>query len=241
MTPRVLAIWKKEALVYVMNPLSYVMVALAVFFIAVLFVLVGLQDGRDASLRLVMAVYCFAFLFITPIMTMRLLAEETNRGTLELLLTSPLTPLDIIVGKFLGLMTLYGAVFVITGVFPIVLSRVSTPDYWLMASQYLGMLLCTMAFVSVGMFASSITSSQVISAVLGFILLLTIWFGGLFAEGIASMSPRISDVATAISLTAHLDNFGKGIIDAVDVFYYLAFTIGFLFLATRAVEARRWT
>ncbi len=237
MTARTLTIWKKEVLSNFTSARAYVMCALMMFFAAWIFWLGSLQEGRDASIRGIMGLFVFLLLAITPILTMRTLSEENSRGTLELLLTSPVKELDIVLGKFLGTLTLYLTLFAMTGIFPLILFKVSTPEGGPMAAQYLGMILCSMAFISVGIFASSITSSQVIAAVVSYLLLLMFWISWFFAQALPS---RVADVVKQVALIDHLDNFGKGVVDAVDVFYYLAFTVAFLFLAVRAVEARRW-
>jgi len=238
MTARTLAIWKREVLSNFTSARAYVMCALMMFFAAVIFWFGSLQEGRDASMRGIMGLFVFLLLAITPILTMRTLSEETSRGTLELLLTSPVKEVDIVLGKFLGTLSVYVVLFVLTGIFPVILFQVSTPEGGPMIAQYLGMLLCSMAFISVGIFASSLTSSQVVAAVVSYLVLLMFWISWFFAP---AMPSTLAAVVREIALIEHLDNFGKGIVDAVDVFYYLAFTAAFLFLAVRSVEARRWT
>lgn len=234
---KTLTIWKKEVLGHATSPRAYVMVALLIFIASVFFGLGNLMEGRDSSMRGITGVLTFLLMAITPILTMRVLAEENSRGTLELLLTSPVREVEIVLGKFLGVLTLYLALFAVTLVFPAVLLRIANPQLGMMGAQYLGMILCSMAFISVGVFASSITESQVIAAVVSYLLLLFLWISAFFAEAVpASIGP----VVKAVGLLPHLGNFEKGIIDAVDVFYYLAFTAVFLFLAVRAIEARRW-
>ena len=238
MTTKVLTIWKKETRGYATSLLAYVTISVAFGFAALIFALGPLLREGEPSMREVMGAMCFVLLAITPIVTMRLFVEEANRGTLELLLTSPVREIDIVLGKFLGVVTLYVALFVATAVFPIVLYRLGDPDGGLILTQYLGMLLASMCFLSVGIFASSITSSQVISAVIAYILLLTFWIGGFISEALPTGA---ANIGKSLGLIGHLENFGKGILDATDVFYYLAFTAIFLFLSYRALEARRWS
>lgn len=234
---KTLTIWKKEVLGHATSPRAYVMVSLMIFFSATIFWIGNLQEGRDSSMRGITGLLTFLLLAITPILTMRVLAEENSRGTLELLLTSPVREAEIVLGKFLGVLTLYLALFAVTLVFPAILLRIAEPQLGMMGAQYLGMILCSMAFISVGVFASSITESQVIAAVVSYLLLLFFWIAGFFSEALPS---KVGKVVGAAGLLPHIENFGKGIIDAVDVFYYLAFTAVFLFLAIRAIEARRW-
>ncbi len=233
---KVLTIWRKEALGHATSPRAYVMVALTFAFTAVWF-FVWMMQVREASLRGIMSFVSFLLLAITPIVTMRTIAEENSRGTLELLLTSPVRESDIVLGKFLGAMTLYGAFFVSTLIFPVILFAIGEPEKGPLFTQYLGLVLSSAAFISVGLFASSITESQVIAAIVSYIVLLAFYVIGIFAP---LMPTSAGTVAKSLALSQHLDNFFKGIVDAVDVYYYVAFTGIFLFLTWRAIEARRW-
>jgi ABC-2 type transport system permease protein len=234
---KTLVIWKKEARGYATSPMLYVLFSLVFFGTSFIFWISTLREGQDASIRGIMGWFAFFLLAVTPILTMRLVAEESTRGTLELLLTSPVREWDVVLGKFLGTLTAFVALFAISLIYPLILLRISDPETGPMLSQYIGIILCSGAFISVGMFASSITQSQVIAAVVGYVLLLTFWICGFFADLVGA---KAAAVLKAVSLIPHLDNFGKGIIDAVDVFYYLAFTAVFLFLTWRSIEARRW-
>jgi ABC-2 type transport system permease protein len=174
---------------------------------------------------------------VTPIFTMRLVAEEANRGTLEMLLTSPIREWEIVVGKFFGALTAYAAIFAVTLLYPAILLRFSDPDIGPMIAQYLGIFLLCGAFIGVGLFASSVTDSQVLAAVFGYILLFGFWIVSWVAEALPGSA---GDIGKAVSLLSHLEKFNRGIIDSVDVFYYVAFTSIFLLLSLRFVEARRW-
>lgn len=234
---KIVTIWKKEVLNYATSLRAYVLIALMTAFAALWFFVVNLWQVRDSSMRGVTVFLSFLLLAITPILTMRTLAEENSRGTLELLLTSPVREWDIVLGKFLGALTLYMTLFAITLVFPLILFQVSQPEKGPLFTQYLGMVLSSAAFISVGIFASAITESQVIAAITGYILLLAFWIIGLFAQILPTTAGAI---AKGIALSQHLDNFAKGVVDSVDLYYYVAFTAAFLFLTYRAVEARRW-
>ncbi len=234
---KTVTIWKKESLGLFTSPRAYVLGALIVALCALWFWLVNLNEARDASMRPLMGLLAFLMLAVTPILTMRLVAEENARGTLELLLTSPVREYEIVLGKFFGAVTLFVALFGVTLVFPAILYRVSEPETGPIVAQYLGMLLLASAFVSVGLFASSITQSQVIAGVVAYALLFGFWVIRFFSEALPS---GLGSAVKAVSFLSHLENFARGIVDAVDVFYYLAFTGLFLFLTLRSIEARRW-
>ncbi|HVO29951.1 MAG TPA: ABC transporter permease subunit, partial [bacterium] len=179
---KIITLWKKEVLNYATSLRAYVLVALLTAFSALWFFVVNLWQVRDSSMRGVTVFLSFLLLAITPILTMRTLAEENSRGTLELLLTSPVREWDIVLGKFLGALTLYMTLFAITLIFPLILFQVSEPEKGPLFTQYLGLVLSSAAFISVGIFASAITESQVIAAITGYVLLLAFWIIGLFAQ-----------------------------------------------------------
>ena len=230
-------IWKKESWTYLTSARWYVVAALIVFAASVWFFFANLQEGRQATLQHLFGLLSFILMSVTPIFTMRLVAEEANRGTLEMLLTSPIREWEIVVGKFFGALTAYAAIFVVTLLYPAILLRFADPDIGPMVAQYLGILLLSSAFIGVGIFASSVTDSQVLAAVFGYILLFGFWIVSWIAEALPGSA---GDIGKALSLLSHLEKFNRGIIDSVDVFYYVAFTSIFLILSLRFVEARRW-
>lgn len=233
----VVTIWKKEAWTYATSARWYVVAALIIFATSAWFWFANLQEGRQATLAHVFGLLAFVLMTVTPIFTMRLVAEEANRGTLEMLLTSPIRDWEIIAGKFLGALTAYVAIFAITLLYPAILLRFADPDVGPMVAQYLGLIGLSSAFIAVGIFASSVTDSQVLAAVLGYILLFGFWIVSWIAEALPGAA---GDIGKAASLLWHLEKFNRGIIDSVDVFYYIAFTSVFLLLSLRFVEARRW-
>lgn len=233
----IVTIWKKEVRTYATSARWYVVVALIVFFVSVGFRVMNLGEGREANFAAVSSWISFLLLFVTPVFTMRLIAEEANRGTLEMLLTSPVREWHIVLGKFLGALTAYGALFAVTLIYPAILFWYSDPDGGRIVAQYLGLLAISSAFISVGLFFSSVTDSQILAAIGTFITLITLWI----AHALTPILPdALSNLGEEISIFAHLAKFERGVIDAVDVFYYLAFTAIFLVLTHRFVEARRW-
>lgn len=233
----IVTIWKKEVLTYATSARWYVVVALLVFFVAIGFRLVNLGEGRDANLQVVTSWMSFLLLFVTPIFTMRLIAEEANRGTLEMLLTSPVREWHIVLGKFFGALTAYCALFAATLVFPAILAWYADPDAGRIVAQYLGLVAISCTFISIGLFFSSVTDSQILAAVGTFITLLLLQI----AHFVSQLFPdALAGLGRELSIFGHLEKFERGVIDALDVFYYVAFTVVFLVLTHRFVEARRW-
>lgn len=176
-------------------------------------------------------------LFVLPMITMRTYAEEKRSGTIELLLTSPLTDFQIIMGKFLGAVMLYIVMLFVTLVHMAVLFLYGRPEWQSIISGYLGLLLMGSAFISIGLFISSTTKNQIVAGMLTFSVLLLLWITGWFAE---SASPTAAAVLNYLSITQHFDDFAKGVIDTTHVVYYLSFIAFGLFLTVKSVDAERW-
>ena len=233
----VITIWKKETWGYLTSARWYVVVAMIMSFLSLGFYLMNLSEGRQATLAPIAGWISFVLIFVTPIFTMRLVAEEANRGTLEMLLTSPIREWQIVLGKFFGALTAYLGLFAVTLVYPALLLRFGNPDPGPMLTTYLGLIGLSSAFISIGMFFSSVTDSQILAAVLSFVALLTLWIAHFLT---AILPDSMRDLGEVLSLYSHTEKFNRGVIDATDVFYYVAFTAVFLVLSQRFIEARRW-
>jgi ABC-2 type transport system permease protein len=176
-------------------------------------------------------------LFLAPMITMRLFAEERKTGTIELLLTSPVTDLQLVLGKFFASMILYMTMLALTGLYFIVLFRYGNPDFMPLIPGYLGQLLLGGSFLSLGLMFSTMTRNQVVAGSLTFfclILFMLVQWSGDYAGGIWSQ------VAGYVSWTAHLENFSKGVIDLKDTVYYLSVIVLGLFVSVRSLESIRW-
>jgi gliding motility-associated transport system permease protein len=178
----------------------------------------------------------FILLLLTPILTMRLLAEEKRVGTAELLFTYPIPDWGVILGKFLAAFAVFATFLVFTVAYPVIFAFLTRMDWGQVASGYLGVLLLGGATLALGLFSSSLTANQIIAAISAFALLLLFWLIGAPQE-IGSAGGRILG---ALSLRDHLPNLAKGVIDTKDLIFYLCFTFFFLFLTKRQLESRRW-
>jgi ABC-2 type transport system permease protein len=178
----------------------------------------------------------FIFLLITPILTMRLLAEEKRSGTAELLFTYPLADWAVIVGKFLAALIVFATLLFFTFCYPLVFAFLTRMDWGQVVSGYLGLLLLGSAYLSLGLFASSLTENQIIGAISAFALLLLFWLLGALQE----MGSAWGSALATLSLREHFPNLARGVIDTKDLVFYLSFTYFFLFLTKRQLESRRW-
>jgi ABC-2 type transport system permease protein len=171
----------------------------------------------------------------TSILTMRLLSEEKKLGTWELLLTSPVKDTEVIMGKFIGSLAILMVMLILTLYYPLLLTIFGDPDMGPIWTSYLGLLLLGSSALSVGIFASSLTSNQIIAAVISGAILLVLWVAGLAAN-----IQVIGGALNYISMSYHFSNFSIGIIDTRDIVYYLSISALFLFSAIRSLDTGRW-
>lgn len=178
-------------------------------------------------------------LFITPMLTMRLFAEEKRQGTLELLATAPITGMQIILGKFLGALSLF-ALMIAAGLvnFLLLWQYATVPPEWKpVATGALALLLVGACFIAVGLFVSTLTRNQIVAGTLTFGLLLGFWILGWMDD--PSAGP-ITRVFAYLGLLTHLEELMKGVLDLKDIVFYLSFVVFGLFLAHQSVESQRW-
>jgi ABC-2 type transport system permease protein len=178
-------------------------------------------------------------LFITPMLTMRLFAEENRQGTYELLATSPLTDLQIVLGKFFAAVGLY-ALMIVAGVVNVAMiwTYASNPPEWRpVLTGALALLLFGSCFIAMGTFVSTLTRNQIIAGILSFCLFLGIWTLG-WADD-PSAGP-VTKVIAYLGVTTHMEDMVKGVLDLKDIVFYLSFIAFGLFMAHQSVETQRW-
>lgn len=177
------------------------------------------------------------FVLLTPLITMRLIAEEKRARTMELLMTSPLSITTIIAGKYLAALLIYTMIILSTLYIPLTIEYFSTVSWAHVLTGYLGLLLIGMAMISVGVFCSAVTDKQVIAAVLTIGILVLFWFIG---GGIGGHTESITRIMREFSLFGHFENLYSGLLDTRDIIYLLSFTLVALFLTHRVLESGRW-
>lgn len=231
------AIFKKELRVYFVSPLAYVFLGVFLF-LAGLFFYLGVTSTGEASLRVMLGNLSVSLLFLLPLLTMRHFADERRSGTLELLMTAPVPLWAMLLGKWAASVALCVALLLGTLLFPAILAYYGDPDWGIIATSYLGLLLCCGAFVSAGLFSSSLTDEPVAAGLLGVIILLPFWILGSTSELVDAEWLRT--VFRNLSFLTQLEPFTKGVVDTAALSWFLLFTFGFLFLTWRSVESRRW-
>jgi len=204
------------------------------------------QGGAEAMERLNVNEFVLAPLFhnlsvvlviIIPMITMRSFAEEKRAGTYELLLTSPVATWEIVLGKFLGVVAFVAVMIALTSIYGLILWIYGNPELGIMLSGYLGLLLLAITFVTIGMFASSLTENQIIAAVTGLVMLLLLF---VIAWPADSAGPVIGALLRYVSITEHFSGLIKGIVDTKSLVYFATMIVGWIFLTQRSVESIRW-
>jgi len=250
----ILAIAHKELKAYFASPIAYVVIGLfalmfGFFYYTLLGIFIeqgmrmmGLQGGptqnvNDQMIRPLFLNASVLLLFVLPMITMRTYSEEKRSGTIELLLTAPLTDVQIIMGKFLGAMALYAAMLAVTLIHLGVLFAFGQPEWIPIATGYLGLLLMGGCFISVGLLISSFTRNQIVAVMATFAVFLLLWVIN-WAGPLTG--PRTSAVLDYLSITSHLDDFTRGVVDTKHVVYYVSFIAFGLFLTARSVDTERW-
>jgi ABC-2 type transport system permease protein len=229
------AVALRELRSYFLSPLAYVVIALFLALAGYLFALI-LANGREASLRGLVQNVSVLYLFIVPAISMRLLAEEQRTGTVELLLTNPVQEWEIVTGKFLASIMLVLAMLALTLLFPLFLFIFGSPDKGPIITGYLGIFLQAAAFLSVGLWASSLTQNQIVAAIVSFALLLVLWLSDNLGQFLGG---TIGQIVSYTSVINHFQSFPQGVIESKDVIYYLTLVIAGIVLSTLSLQSRR--
>lgn len=221
-------------------PVGWVVIALFLFLTGVIFGLLTLQPGEPASLRYFFGVSGWLLLPVAPAISMRLISEEFRSGTIEPLMTAPVSDLSIVLGKYLGAVAFLLALLAPTLIYVAILAAVADPrpDPGPILAGYLSLALLGLLYLAVGTLASALTSNQTLAFISTLLFLLILL---LVSSGIAdSAVPGWNRVLGAISINRRVLDFAKGVIDTSHVVFFLSWTAWFLVLAAMAVESKRW-
>ncbi len=194
-------------------------------------------NTTDMVIRPFLMDVSIVLLLISPLLTMRLYAEERKSGTIELLFTYPVSDLSTLLAKFLAVLSAF--LIILAGTLPgmFLLGYVGDPNWKALLCGYLGVALLGGAFLALGLFTSSLTQNQIVAAVLSFGALLMFWIIGWLKN---LVDPGMARFVEYISITRHFESFTKGVLDTRDLIYYLLFIVLFLFFTLRQMESYRW-
>ncbi len=231
---RFLALWLKEEKALFSSPIAYVVVAVFLALMGYIFS-VRLFVQQNATLVHLFFQMFSLFLLIVPIITMRMVAEERRQRTLEVLLTSPISDLQVVLAKYLAGLSLIVLIVLLSGSYAVVLAFVGEPDWGPIYSGYIGLVLLGSATVSLGLAASCLTANQVVAAALSLGLFLLLWI----IDDVSYLLPApIDNLATGLSLSAHFVPFATGSLYLSDLGYFLSLTLVGLFLGVLALGRR---
>ena len=226
---KVLVLFTREFQAYFHSPIAYVVLTTFLIISGYFFSMI-LSFTEEATLRYTLSNMAITLLFICPLITMRLLAEERNSGTIETLMTDPVREVEVVLGKFFAALLFYITLLVPTGSYIIILKLIGNPDTGPMISGYIGLVLIGAVFISIGVFASSLSKNQIVAGVITLVSLLLLWVIGWAGE----LAPgTLSKVLAYLGFFDHFEDLQRGIIDTKDIIYYVTTAILFLFLTVR--------
>lgn len=250
-----LAVLRKEVLNFFVSPIAYAVIGCFLlisgfFFWANLsfYSLLSLQamsspmfaqriNMTDTVIRPLIQNTGVVLLIAVPFLTMRLFAEEKKSGTIELLLTYPISDVGVLTGKYLAAVVLLLIMLVATLPEAILMIVLGKPDIGPLVGGYLGLLLMGAAFMSLGMFISSLTENQIVAGVVCFVLALLFWILSWTSHFVGETA---AGVIRQLSILEHLETFNKGVVSLADVSFFLLFIAFFLFMTSRSLETNRW-
>jgi ABC-2 type transport system permease protein len=253
------AIYRKEMGHYFVSPIAYIFIGAFLFINAYIFNLIlidvmngafkaemqAMQFGAPAAfdvplytLRGFLGWLSTPILIFTPILTMGAYAEERKRGTMELLMTSPVSELQIVLGKYLASLTLFALMLLPTAGYMVFIFLRSdpVPPWRMLLAGYGGVLLLGGALLALGTFISSLTENQIIAAVLTIVAFLFVFLLGIGSDATSG----IGSVVQYLAVNRHLEDFSRGIVDTSSLIYYFSFIALFLFLTVRSIDSMRW-
>jgi ABC-2 type transport system permease protein len=241
------ALLRRELNAYFASVLGYIVM---MFFLAVMGVTFAvvvnfLYTGpkQQTAMDFLFRMFWLPSIVVIPAITMRLLSEEKRAGTLEMLMTAPVTDFEVVFAKYLGAVVLYALMWALTGIYVVVLRHFAGPaaqlDLGPVFSGYVGVLLISQFLIAMGLLCSSMTRNQVAAALMSFAIIFTFlivvrWLMYLFQGG------PIDQLLRSIAAFEHMEDFLRGVVDVRPVVLYLSGAIWALFVTTRIVESRKW-
>ncbi|MBR5479596.1 MAG: ABC transporter permease subunit [Clostridia bacterium] len=233
-----LAIFKREMRAYFTDPLGYVFLAVFLFVCNLNFYLSNLTNFQSDFSPIFLNMILFLTLLI-PLMTMRLWSDEKKQKTDQLLLTAPVSTTSVVLGKFSAAMALFLIGLAFTVVYPILVNAKGVLDVGKTVGNYVGIILVAAAYISISLFVSSLTKSQIVSAICSILALAL--FVGMDLLVNFSTSPILNTIFVFLSLVTRYRNIFIGVLPLSDIFYFISVTGIFLFLTSRVIEKQRWS
>ncbi len=235
----IVTVAERELRAQFVSPIAYGVLTLFLMLSGIMFWMMNFMPGAESSVRPVFGQWMLLLLlFILSMLTMRLLSEEFRSGTIETLMTAPISDAEVILGKFVGVLVFYLVMLAATLIYPVLVALYGPLDVGLTFSCYIGLLLAGSLYIAVGVFFSACTRNQVVAGSASFILLAIFTFLSSYLG--ASQEGTVRVVLQHLSIAEHYEGFLRGLIDTSHVVFFLSVTALFLFFATKALEFRRW-
>ena len=242
-------IFKRELFAFFVTPLAWVLICVFLLVQGMHFYLLvdhfssqgemaSDQTPLQAFFGNTVLLYLILFLLV-PAMTMRLFAEERRSGTVESLMTAPVSSAAVVLAKYAAVLTTYVAMWAPTGLYLVILRRTGDVDWHVAASSYLGVLLVGAGYLSIGLMMSALTKSQFLALVMTAMVILSLFILGI-GEFVAREGTMLHEVCAHVSIWAHMNDFASGIVDSRRLIFYGSMVLLPLFVTTRAVDAWRW-
>lgn len=225
------------------QPIAYVFTIVMLFITGFIFAaqisIPVVQGGPPPTVASILSTFTFLSIFTLPAVTMRLLSEEQQSGTIELLMTFPVRDMEVVIGKWLAGLIFYLFVLLFTLIYPFMLIRFGNPDIGPMLSAYAGAILWGAALVGIGVLASAMSENQINALIIAAGINLVLYLMAIPAD-FFTVVPVLSTIFSEMSMQSHLANFLNGLVTAADVIYYIVVAGIALFAAARVLESRRW-
>ncbi len=238
MIDRIKALTERELAAIFLSFIAYVVGVLFLLVTGMLFTFETLTEGGEATMRPLFDHMSWLLILALPLITMRMISDEYASGTVETLMTAPVSDAEVVLGKFFGTFLFYVALILSTLVYVVALAMFSKPDLLATAYGYLGLLLLGALYASVGLFASSLTRHQLIAAVLAIAILALFSYAVDYLAMIQGGAWR--NTLSYINILHHFKDFSKGIFDTKAIVFFVSSTAFFLFLCVKVMESKRW-
>lgn len=240
------AIFKRELLSYFYSPLAYVI--LAAFLLlngGIFYLILTILNTPSAPYGAVLKAffggtlyYWMYILFIAPALTMRLISEEKRSGTIETLMTTPVSEIQVVLGKYLAALAFYAFLWLFTAIYVVIVASTSRVDLMPILTGYVGILLHGALFLSAGLLASAFSKNQIVAFIWAFALLMGLFTLGFMYQIVAD--PTAKSIFEYATLWEQMDAFGKGILDTRPLVYSLSLNVFFLYLTAQILRLRSW-
>lgn len=232
-----IAIMKRDLRSFFTSPIGYVF--LAVYLLVCNYFFYGYNiSGGASSLSYVFSNMLLVLVFLIPLVTMRLMSEEMKQRTDQMLLTAPVRVFDIVLGKFFAAMLVFIIALACTLLWPLIVTMFGDPAIFDIVGNYVAMFLLIGCLVSIGLFISSLTESQIIAAIFSFVAMLALFMFSTIASAVDNVV--VSAVLNWLSVFSRYSSFTAGVFSLADIVYYISVTVIFLFLTARVIEKKRW-